>query len=139
MAQRTYTTTPVREVGLSAAVAAVNKDIQAKNDALAKQDPPGTPLPLWTNDTYFAARIDDVLDSWASQHMDTTLQQAMEAFMAAPQDKQGQILSLLGLADYASLPPASLGKVLGTIGLSNFLALTKDQQNEAFTLAGLTS
>lgn len=139
MKTRSYDFTPVRESNLTAAVAAANAPIQAANDAAAKQTPPGAQQPLWTNDTYWQVRNDDFLDSYGRQHQTDIASQAVQAFMTAPQDKQGQLLTLLGMADYAALPPAALAKALGTIGLTNFMALTPDQQNEAFALAGLGS
>jgi hypothetical protein len=139
VATRTYITTPVREVNLSAVVAKANAPIVAQNAVLASQKIPGTPLVLWTNDSYFAARLDDFLDSYGSQYQQDILARAIKAFMSATKVNQTQILSILGLSAYAALAPADLAPILSTIGLTNFLALPPDLQNQCFTLAGLTS
>lgn len=139
MVTRTYVTTPVREVNLSAAVAKANAPIVAQNAVLAKQVPPGNPLALWTNDSYFAVRVDEFLDSYGRQYQQDILARAIKAFVSATKANQTQILSILGLSAYATLAPADLSPILSTIGLTNFLALTLDLQNQCFTLAGLTS
>lgn len=131
MADRTHSTTPLREVALSAAVAAANAEVRAQGAA-----PGQTP---WTNDTYWAARNDDMLDSYARQYQADVAARAVKAFLAAPAAAQGQVLTLLGLTAYAGLPPDALGPVLSTLGLANFLALTPGDQNECFTLAALTA
>lgn len=137
MATYTITTTPVQEAALNAVVAARNAEIDAQNTVLAAQNPPGPPLSHTDNFTYLTQRIVDVLASYGNQHQKDIAAAALAAFQSAPQSAQGQILQLLGMEDYAALPPAALAKALQTIGLANFMALNVDQQNQAFTLAGL--
>jgi hypothetical protein len=127
MITRTYTTTPVREVALAVAVELVNAE-------RAGRVPPSPPL---TADEYFAARLDETLDSYGRTHQAAIAARAVQAFLAAPPQAQGQLLGILGLTDYGSLPPQALSRVLGTVGLANFLALPPDDQNRCFALAGL--
>jgi hypothetical protein len=125
MAVRTYTTTPVREVSLGCA---------AEADGAARA---ALGLPPLTADEYFAARLDEAMDSYGRTHQAAVAGKAVQAFLAAAPAAQGQLLGILGLTDYAGLPPAALARVLGTVGLQSFLALTPDDQNRCFVLAGL--
>jgi hypothetical protein len=137
MGARTHNLTPQREISLATAAAVANEPIIAQNEALVKQEPPGKPLTLWTSQTYWEFCNNNFLDSFARQHKEAIARQAVQAFLKAAPDAQKELLSMLGLSDYAGLSLAALSTVLSTIGLANFVNLTEDQQNQAFALAGL--
>jgi hypothetical protein len=127
MTARCYTSTPVREVALLCALDALN----AARAAMA------VPLPPLAADDYWRERLDDLHDSWAVTNRPALLKKALAAFAAAPAEAQGQILALLCMTSYGSLPPAELPEALEAVGLARFLALPPDDQNRCFTLANL--
>lgn len=74
MADYKFSSTDVQQAGLSAVVATINAD-------RATQDPPLDPL---SNQDYLAARIGDVLDSYASAVIEVKIARVADGFRADP-------------------------------------------------------
>lgn len=135
MTSRNITTTPLQELALATVVALRNVEINVQNVQRATAVPPLDPLPHVTATDYFAARVSDVLGSWAEEHKTEMASAALAAIFQMPSEQQAAVLSALGLDDILAISdPTKRAQRIEQLALAAFMDLPTDQKNAAVLL-----